>query len=52
MDSDVRNLIVLNSIDELRNLKKLRPDKNKIISYANKEYGLDSKLATEAFKDW
>ena len=51
METDYRNLIILNSIDELRNVKKLRPDKDKIVSYAAKEYGLDEAQATEALEN-
>ena len=34
------NLIVLNSIDEIRNIKKKRPDRETIIKFAEREYGL------------
>ena len=43
METNFRNLIILKPIDELRNVKKLRPDKDKIISYATREYGLDER---------
>ena len=36
------NLIVINSIDELRNIKKKRPDRETIIKFAGKEYGLSA----------
>ena len=48
METDYRYLIILNSIDELPNVKKLRPDKDKIVSYAAREYDLDEAQAIEA----
>ena len=51
METDYRNLIVLNSIHELRNVKKLRPDKDKIVSYAGRECALDEARATEALEN-
>ena len=50
METDFRNGIVLNSIDELRNVKKVQQDKERIHSYAAKEYGLDEGRAAEALK--
>ncbi len=34
------NLIVIISIDEIRNIKKKRPDRQTIVKFACKEYGL------------
>ena len=51
METDYRNLIVLKSIHELRNVKKLRPGKDKIVSYAGREYVLDEARATEALEN-
>ena len=34
-------LIILNTIDEIRNIRKKRPEKAKIIKYACSEYGQD-----------
>ena len=50
METDFRNGIILNSIDELRNVKKVRPDKDRNISYAAREYGLDEGRTAEALK--
>eukprot|EP00112_Aurelia_sp_Birch-Aquarium-sp1_P005199 Seg159.10 transcript_id=Seg159.10/GoldUCD/mRNA.D3Y31 product="hypothetical protein" protein_id=Seg159.10/GoldUCD/D3Y31 len=36
------NLIVLNSIDEIRNIKKKRPDRQTIVKFAGKEYDLSA----------
>ena len=36
------NLIVINSIDEIRNIKKKRPDRQTIVKFAGKEYGLSA----------
>ena len=43
-----RNLIVLNSIDEIRNIKKKRPDKETIIKFAEREYGLGAEDTTNS----
>ena len=51
METDYKNLIILNSIDELRNVKTLRPDKDNIVSYAARECGLDEAQATEALEN-
>ena len=43
-------LIILNTIDKIRNLKKKRPGREKIIKYACSEYGLSEKDAVETLK--
>ena len=43
-------LIILNTIDKIRNRKKKRPGKEKIIKYACSEYGLSEKDAVETLK--
>ena len=47
IETDFKRHIILNSNDELGSAKKLRPYKDKIISYATKEYGLDEAQATK-----
>ena len=43
-------LIILNTIDKIKNLKKKRPGKEKIIKYACSEHGLSEKDAVETLK--
>ena len=47
---EAMKLIILNTIDEIRNLKKKRPGKDKIIKHACKEYGLSEKDAAETLR--
>ena len=51
METDYRNLIILNSINELLNVKKLRPGKDKIVFYSARVYGLDEAQASEALEN-
>ena len=48
METDFRNGIILNSINELQNVKKMRPDRDRIISYAAKKYGLNKGPTTNS----
>ena len=43
-------LIILNTIDEIRNIRKKRPGKANIIKYACSEYGLDEGDAVKTLK--
>ena len=47
---ETMKLIILNTIDKIRNLKKKRLGKEKIIKYACSEYGLSQKDAVETLK--
>ena len=47
---EAMKLNILNTIEEIRNLKKKRPGKDKIIKYACKEYGLSEKDAAEILR--
>ena len=47
---EAMKLIILNTIDEVRNLKKKRPGKDKIIKHSCKEYGLSEKDAAETLR--
>lgn len=41
MEIDTRNILILNLMDEPRNVEKLQLEKDNIISYAVREYGLE-----------
>ena len=44
------DLIVINSIDEIRNIKKKRPDRQAIVKFAGKEYGLSAEDTLNSLK--
>ena len=48
--NETMKLIILNTINKIRNLKKRRPGKENIIKYASSEYGLREKDAVETLQ--